>query len=90
MSVIFRCLIAPEGGLSASRHEALRERSFIHDLFLPRRWCGVFRPVRRFRRGLRAAAKERVVTELYIAAGIVVGLLMAYLLVALVKPEMFP
>jgi K+-transporting ATPase KdpF subunit len=29
-------------------------------------------------------------TELYIAAGVVVGLLMAYLLVALVKPEMFP
>ena len=29
-------------------------------------------------------------TELYIAAGVVVVLLMAYLLVALVKPEIFP
>ena len=29
-------------------------------------------------------------TDLYIAAGVVVGLLMAYLLVALVKPEIFP
>jgi len=29
-------------------------------------------------------------TELYIAAGVVVALLMAYLLVALVKPEIFP
>lgn len=29
-------------------------------------------------------------TEFYIAAGVVVGLLMAYLLVALVKPEIFP
>ncbi len=29
-------------------------------------------------------------TELYIAAAVVVGLLMAYLLVALVKPEIFP
>jgi K+-transporting ATPase KdpF subunit len=38
----------------------------------------------------RSADEERVMTALYAVAGVIVLLLLAYLVVALIRPELFP